>query len=168
MRFRVCFSGVKQNLAGGERGCWRVAAELFVEEHEHEGDPGSFVGEAAGVAFAIAFRQPVRFHFAEIAAKLIQTVAIGGYAEGCEYCVVDVFGSPATHRSAAVQEGFHEADHAGVVDPDAGELRCFSGDGQSQTLQQGEVDVNVEAPGLKTREAVGYPEELCALPPPAG
>jgi hypothetical protein len=65
------------------------AAELFVEEHEHEGDPGSFVGEPAGVAFAIAFRQPVRFHFAEI-------------------------------------------------------------------------DVNVEAPGLKTREAVGYPEELCA------
>jgi hypothetical protein len=138
------------------------AAELFVEEHEHEGDPGSFVGEPAGVAFAIAFRQPVRFHFAEIAAKLIQTVAIGGYAEGCEYCVVDVFGSPATHRSAAVQEGFHEADHAGVVDPDAGELRCSSGDGQSQTLQQGEVDVNVEAPGPKTREAVGYPEELCA------
>jgi hypothetical protein len=33
---------------------------------------------------------------------------------------VDVFGSPATHRSAAVQEGFHETDHAGVVDPDAG------------------------------------------------
>jgi hypothetical protein len=94
------------------------AAELFVEEHEHEGDPGSFVG------------------FAEIAAKLIQTVAIGGYAEGCEYCVVDVFGSPATHRSAAVQEGFHEADHAGVVDPDAGELRCSSGDGQSQTISR--------------------------------
>jgi hypothetical protein len=81
-------------------------AKLFVEEHEHESDPGSFVGEPVGIAFAIAFRQPVRLHFAEIAAKLIQTVAIGGYAEGCEYCVVDVFGSPATHRSAAVQEGF--------------------------------------------------------------
>ena len=113
------------------------AAELFVEEHEHEGDPGSFVGEPAGVAFAVAFQQPVRFHFAEIVAKLIQAVAIGGYAERCEYGFMDVFGPPATHRSAAVQEGFHETDHAGVVDPDAGNFavpavmgrakRCSSG-----------------------------------------
>ena len=68
------------------------AAKLFVEEHEHEGDPGSFVGEPVSVAFAVAFQQPVRSHFAEIVAKLIQAVAIGGYAEGGEYGVVDVFG----------------------------------------------------------------------------
>ena len=105
------------------------AAKLFVEEHEDEGDLGSFVGEPVGITFAVAFQQPVRFHFPEVVAELIQSVAIGGHAEGCEYGAVDVLGSPATHRSAAVQEGFHEADHAGVVDLDAGELRCSNGDG---------------------------------------
>ena len=91
------------------------AAKLFVEEYEHEGDLGSFVGEPVGVAFTVALQQSVSFHFAEVVTELIESVAISGDAEGCEHSGVDVFGSPATHRSAAVQESFHEADHAGVV-----------------------------------------------------
>ena len=61
---------------------------------------------------------------------------------------MDVFGSPATHRCAAVQQNLHQADHAGVVDFDAGKLRGSDGDGQSQTLQKRKIDVDVEALGL--------------------
>jgi hypothetical protein len=43
-----------------------------VEEHEHEGDLGSFAGEPIGITFAVAFEQPVRFHFAEVVAELIR------------------------------------------------------------------------------------------------
>jgi len=81
-----------------------------------------------------AFQQPVRFHFSEVVAKLIQSVAIRADAEGCEHGVADVFGSPAAHRGAAVREGLHEADHARVMDTDAGELRRSNGEGQSQSL----------------------------------
>ena len=146
------------------------AAKLFVEEHKHEGDLGAFVGEPVGITFAVAFQQPVRFHFPEIVAELIQSVAIGSDTEGCEHGVVDVFGSPAAHGSAAVQKSLHQADHAGVVDFDAGELRRSHSDGRGQTLKKREVDVNVEALGLKTREAVGDLEELLAscVPPPDG
>ena len=71
------------------------AAELFVKEDECQGDAGPFVGQPVGVAFAVALQQSMRFQFAEIVAKLIETVAVGGEAEGGEESGVDVFGSPA-------------------------------------------------------------------------
>ena len=77
--------------AVGER-----AAELFVEEYEHEGDPGSFFGEPVGIAFAVAFQQSVRLHFAEVVAKLIQSVSVGGDTERCKRGGVDVFARPAS------------------------------------------------------------------------
>jgi hypothetical protein len=51
------------------------------------------------------------FIFAEIAAKLIQTVAIGGYAAGCEYGVVDVFGSPAILYNAGMFGHWPQQSH---------------------------------------------------------
>ena len=138
------------------------AAELFMEEREHEGDLGSFLGEPVGIAFAVAFQQCVRFQFAEIVAKSIESVSVGSDSEGSKHGGVDVFCSPATHRCAAVQQNLHESDHARVVDFDAGELRGPGGDGQSQTLQKRKVDVNVEALGLEAGETV---RDLKELPP---
>ena len=143
--------------AVGER-----AAELFMKEDERQGDFGSLVGQPVSVAFAVALQQSMRFQFAEIVAKLIETVAVGGEAEGSEEGVVNVFGSPATHRGAAVQQNLHEADHAGVVDFDAGELRGPNGDGQSQALQKRKVDVNIETLSLEASETV---RDLKELPP---
>ena len=80
------------------------AAELFMEEHEQEGDLGSFLGEPVGIAFAVAFQQSVRFQFAEIVAKLIESVSVGSDSEGSKHGGVDVFCSPDTHRCAAVQQ----------------------------------------------------------------
>lgn len=59
-------------------------AELFVEEHEQERGPGSFVAEPVGVAVAVAFDQAVGFHFAQIVAELIEPITILGETEGGE------------------------------------------------------------------------------------
>ncbi len=113
------------------------AAELFVEEHEHEGDLGSFVGEPVGIAFAVAFQQSVRFEFAEIVARLIESVSVGSDSEGSKHGGVDGFCSPATHRCAAVQQNLHEADHAGVVDFDAGDFAVPTVMGKARRCRSG-------------------------------
>jgi hypothetical protein len=125
------------------------SANLFVEEHEHKGDPGSFPGEPVGIALAVTLQQSVAFHLPEIVAKLIQAVTVGGESECRQDGGVDVFGPPATHGSAAVQQYFHKPDHAGVVDFDAGKLCRSHGDGQGQALQKRKVDVNVQTLGLE-------------------
>jgi hypothetical protein len=43
--------------------------------------------------------------------------------------VVDLLGSPPAGRGAAMQQYFHEPDHARVVDLDAGKLRGSHRDG---------------------------------------
>jgi len=68
--------------------------------------------------------------------------------------------SLARHPPTAVQQHLHESDHACVVDLDAGELRGSDGDRQRQTLQKRKVDVDVEALGLETSEAVRHLNEL--------
>src|SRR3974377_870870 len=137
-----------------EQAVGKRAAELFVEEHEHEGDLGSFAGEPVGITFAVAFQQSVRFEFAQIVAKLIESVLVGSDSESSKHSGVNVFRSPATHGCAAVQQNLHEADHTGVVDFDAGELCGPDGDGQSQALQKRKVDVNVETLGLEAGETL--------------
>ncbi len=47
--------------AVGER-----AADAFVKEHEEQGGAGAFVGEAIGIAPAIALQQSVGFHLAQV------------------------------------------------------------------------------------------------------
>ena len=123
--FRACSGvGLVMKEAVGEG-----SAELFVEEHEQEGDFGSFVGEPVGVTLAVAFNQAVRFHLAQIVTELIQPIAVGGDGESSEDGAADIFGSPAAHGCTAVQEDLHQADHPGVVDFNTGELRRGNGNG---------------------------------------
>ncbi len=129
-------------------------ANLFVEEYEHQGDFDPFVAEPVSVALAVALQQSVPFHLPEIVAKLIQAVAVGAEAEGCDDGGVDIFGPPASHCSTAVQEDLHQTDYAGVVDLDSGKLHGSNGDRQGQSLQQREVDMDVVALRLKTGKAV--------------
>ena len=71
-------------------------------------------------AFAVALKQSVGFQFAEVVTKLIESVAVGGEAEGSEESGVDVFGAQAAHCCTSVQEDLHQADDAGVMNPDPG------------------------------------------------
>jgi hypothetical protein len=75
---------------------------------------------------------------------LVETVSVLGEAEGGEGGVMDLFGGPAADMSTAVQEDFEKADDAGIVDLDARMANRTDGDRQGETLQEREVDVDVE------------------------
>ena len=47
---------------------------------------------------------------------------------------MDLVCPPATDDGARVQQHFHQADHAGVVDLDAGISRAPDGDGEGEPL----------------------------------
>ena len=104
-------------------------AQPLVEKHKGEGDLGSLASQSIGVAFAIPLDQTMRLHFAQIIAKLIQAVVPSGEFESGQEGVVDLLGSPSSDRSAAMQQDFHEADHARVVNLDAGKLGGSHRDG---------------------------------------
>src|SRR5207245_3974510 len=76
--------------------------------------------------------------------------------------LVELLGAPAADRGAGMQQHLHEANHAGVVDLDAGILGGSKGNRQCQALQEREVDMRVQAAGLEGGEAVGNAEELLA------
>jgi len=68
---------------------------------------------------------------------------------------MDLARAPSAELGAAVEEDFHEAQHAGVVDLNAGDLGVSGGDGESQALEQREVDVDIQGLGLELSETVG-------------
>ena len=55
-----------------------------------------------------------------------------------------------------MQQRFHQADHAGVVNLDPGDLGASGGDGQGEALKQWEIDMDVERGGLEPGEAIGH------------
>ena len=75
---------------------------------------------------------------------------------------MDLPGGPTADRRAAVEQHLHEPDHARVVDLDAGKLGGSHRDRQRQTLQERELDVDVQALRLEGGEAVGDRQELLA------
>ena len=107
---------------------------MLVEEHEEEGDFDALGGEPVGVACTIALDQSVGFHFAQIVAELVQAVALGGQTKVDQEGLMELFGAPTTDHGAPVQQNFHQPDHPGVVDLDAGILRGSDGDRQGQPL----------------------------------
>ena len=134
-----------------------------MEKHEDEGDLGPFLGQPVGVSFAVALDQTMRLQ------SCADRSGVDSGRSGQRRCRKAVRMASwiclAVHppdRRAAVQQDFHEPDHAGVVDLDAGELRGSHRDGQRQPLQEREVDVNVQALRLEGGEAVGDRQELLA------
>src|SRR5258705_1140336 len=104
----------------------------------------------------------MRLHFAQIIAELIQAVACSRKFKGGQDRVVDSLGRPPADRSAAMQQNLHEPDHARVVDLDARKLRGSHRDGQRESLQKRELDVNVQALRLESDEAVSDRQEFFA------
>ena len=86
---------------------------------------------------------------AQVVAQSIEAVSSLGEIEGGEDGLVDLLGGPAADVSAAVQENLEQADDARVVDFDAGIADRSDGIGQGDTLQEREVDVDVEPLRLK-------------------
>src|SRR5215218_10022465 len=75
---------------------------------------------------------------------------------------MDLPGSPTADRRAAMEQDFHQPDHACVVDLDAGKFGAPHSDRQRQSLQERELDVDVQALCLKSGEAIRDRQELLA------
>lgn len=91
----------------------------FVKEDEHGGDLDPFFCQSVRIMFAVALNQAMSLHLAQIVAELIYCV-LGQFVSGH-----DVFMNKCTAPSAeagpGVHNGFHETNHAGIVDLDTGD-----------------------------------------------
>jgi len=96
------------------------SAQALMEEQEEQGDLNPLGGKKVGVARAVTLEESVPLEFAQIVAKLVEAVSIGGEVEGAEDGLVDFACRPTADMSAGVQQDLKEADDAGVVDFDAG------------------------------------------------
>jgi len=114
-----------------------------VEQDEHEGSFGPFVGEAVAVAASDAFHQPVGFHLAKVVAELGEGVGADGQAEGAEEGLVNIGAAPSVELRAPMEQDLHQSHHPGVVNLDAGDFRFTDLNRQSNPLKEREVDVNV-------------------------
>jgi len=82
------------------------AAEALVEEQEQERHLHAFGGEPVSVVGTVAFEQGVAFEFAQIVAELVQPVSMSRKLKRTENSLVDLLGSPAADRIAAMEEDF--------------------------------------------------------------
>ena len=85
----------------------------------------------------------MRFELAEVVTELGEGIVLGGELEGGEDGLMDLSRAPSAELGTAVEQDFHKAEHAGVLDLDAGDLGVSRRDGKSQTLEEGEVDVDI-------------------------
>ena len=65
---------------------------------------------------------------------------------------MDLRSVPAGHLSAAMEQHFHQSNHAGVVDLDPWDFAFARHDGQGQALEERKVDMNIKALGLEILE----------------
>jgi len=61
-----------------------------------------------------------------------------------------------------MDEHFHEADQAGVMDFDSGDFGMTGDDRESQALEEGEIHMDLEGLSLKGGETVGDGQEFGA------
>ena len=109
----------------------------------------AFIGQAVAVLATDALDQSVAFHFAQVVAQLSQGVLLGAQSEGLQKGLINLARTPAGERRPAMQEHFHQAEDAGIVNLDAGDSALPPGEGKGQALEEGEVDRDVEGLGLK-------------------
>ena len=75
----------------------------LVEEQEEQGHLNPLGGEKACVARAVALEESMALEFAQIVAKLVEAVCIGGEVEGGQDGLVDFACRPTADMSAGVQ-----------------------------------------------------------------
>jgi len=92
------------------------------------------------------------FEFAKVITKLGEGVVCDAELETGEDGFVDLAGTPSPELGAAVEQNFQEAKQAGVLDLDAGDFGVSRADGQSQTLEQGKFNMDIESLGLEFSE----------------
>ena len=137
-----------------KQGFGERAADAPVEENEHGGDADAFFGESVAVRPTGPLEQAVGFHLAQIIADWGEGIGLWGESKGIQNGLANLGRPPTVELRTSVQQHLHQAQHAGVLNLDAGDLAAARGEGQSQPLKQGEVDVDVEHFGFKASEAI--------------
>ena len=112
-----------------EEAIGQGSADALMEENEHEGDANAFVGEAVGIAVAVALEQGMGFEFAKVVAKLGEGVALRSKLVSRKDGLMDLAGRPAAEWSAAMDQDFHETEHAGVLDLATWDFAASRGNG---------------------------------------
>jgi len=112
------------------------AADTLVKEDEHQSNPDAFFGELVGVSGSVTREEGMGFELAQVITELGEGVFFGGELECGEDGFMDLAGAPSAELGTTVEQDFHEAKHAGVLDLDAGDFGVSRRDGQSQTLEQ--------------------------------
>ena len=64
----------------------------------------------------------IGFELAEVVTELGEGIVFGGESEGGEDGLMDLSGAPPAELGAAVEQHLHEAEHAGVLNLDAGDF----------------------------------------------
>jgi len=74
------------------------------EEEKKQCHLNTFDGQPVGISGAIALQQAVALEFAQIVAELVEPIGVGRKLKGGEDGLVDLFGSPAADRIAAMEQ----------------------------------------------------------------
>ena len=75
---------------------------------------------------------------------------------------MEITSSPSGDTGAGMDEHFHEADHAGMMDFDSCNFAMAGDNREGQTLEQREIDMDLEGLSLKGGETVGHGQECSA------
>ena len=111
--YEVELVGAMMKQAVGQR-----AAYPLMKEDEHGGDLDALFCQSVRIVLAIAFNQPMSFHLAQIVAELIYCVL--GQFVGSDDVFMKKRTTPSAEAGPGVHDGFHQTDHARIVDLDAG------------------------------------------------
>ena len=110
--YEVVLVGTMMKQAVGQRATYSL-----VKEDEHGGDLDPLFCQSVGIMLAIALNQPMSFHLPQIVAELIYCV-LGKFVSSH-----DVFmkkrTAASTEAGPGVHDGFHQTNHARIVDLDA-------------------------------------------------
>lgn len=123
-----------------------------MEKDKHQSCFQPLIGKPIKITSALALQQSMRFEFSQIIAQLREGVVFEIVSTGDE--LMDVGGAPSRHLSAAMEQHFHQPNHASVVDLDPWDFAFACHNGQGQALEQSEIDMYVEGLSLESREAV--------------
>src|SRR5215472_13633739 len=110
---------------------------------------------SVGVTVAVSLKEGMGFELAEVVTERGERRSFGGKWEGRQDGLRDGSGAPSAQLGTAVKQDFHQAEHAGVLDFDAGDFGVSRREGKSQTLEEGEVDVSIQGLGLELSTMVG-------------
>jgi len=85
----------------------------------------------------------VTFEFAQVVAKLVETVGLFGNLEALENDLMNVLGAPSAQIIAGMQKNLQEPDDPGLMDLYPGIIDRAGDDRQGHALQQREVHMDV-------------------------